>query len=454
MTMHIFYDIETTGTDVVFDQILQFGAILVDEKLVELDRFEIRCRLLPWVVPSPGALLITATDVDRLDDPSLPDFYAMMHKIFVRLERWGQATFIGYNSMRFDESFLQRALWHALLPPYLTVTNGNTRLDILPLVRAAASFRPELFDISHREDGAPTFRLDTLAPANGFNAHRAHDAMGDVEATLSLTRKLAVRFPELWKPLVARASKASSTALLGSGAPVFLFRHGETPPIACYHRIDKGGDRQSHAIMARLGYDWAGAGTPSPESSIPMRRALRLIALNKAPLLFTLAETEAIAGLVPSAAEYAQTAFLVGNADYCLRLAELIEPFSKAGAADGAQVEETIFEGFASREDERLMMEFHRAPPYEQLLIAHRFGDSRFRRLAMRFLFVRTPQVLDPRQQELMRRGISQRLDGNGSGGPPWRSVLAAIAELESNPELTSTTQGQRIRTWLTDRIS
>jgi hypothetical protein len=100
------------------------------------------------------------------------------------------------------------------------------------------------------------------------------------------------------------------------------------------------------------------------------------------------------------------------------------------------------------------MTEFHRAPPYEQLLIAHRFSDPRFRRLAMRFLFVRTPQVLDPRQQELMRCGIAQRLDGDGPGELPWRSIPAAIAELESDPDLTSTAEGQRIRTWLTDRIS
>lgn len=454
MTRHIFYDLETTGTDVNFDQILQFGAILADEKLVELDRFEMRCRLLPWIVPSPGALLVTATDVDRLDDPSLPDFYSMMHELYERLSRWGRATFIGYNSMRFDEPILQRAFWQALLPPYLSVTGGNTRLDLLPLVRAAAWLRPELFDIPLREDGAPTFRLDTLAPANGFNAHRAHDAMGDVEATLFLARKVAARLPELWKALLARTSKSASAALLESGAPVFLFHHGGTPPMACYHRIDKSGGRQSHALLARLGYDWAGAGTPSTENSSPMRSALRRIALNKAPLLLTLSEAEAIAGLTPSASEYAQAAFLASDADYCVRLAELIEPFARPETADGAQVEETIFDGFASLEDERLMKEFHRAAPHEQIVIARRFGDSRFRRLAMRFLFVCAPHVMSPREQEHMRLGIARRLEGDVAGEHAWRSIPDAIAELESKSELAPTAEVQRMMAWLADRTS
>lgn len=452
--MHIFYDIETTGTDIVYDQILQFGAILVDDKLVELDRFEIRCRLLPWIVPSPGALLVTATDVERLDDPSLPDFYTMMHEISSRLTHWGRATFIGYNSMRFDEPFLQRAFWQALLPPYLTVTRGNARLDLLTMIRAAACFKPELFNTPRREDGAPTFRLDALAPANGFNAHRAHDAMGDVEATLFLARKLAAHFPELWEPLVARASKTSLGALLKSGAPVFLFHHGGLPPMACYHRIDVGGDRGSHAILARLGFDWAGSGRPSPESFTPMRRALRRIALNKAPLLFTGAEAETIAGLAPSADEYAQATFLAGDTDYCLRLAELIEPFARPKTADGAQVEETIFDGFPSTDDERLMTEFHRVPTDEQLVIARKFGDSRLRRLAMRSLFVRAPDVLGRREQEQIQLGIKLRLNGDELGGNAWRSIADAIAEVGGSPELAPTTEARRIIDWLVEKAS
>ena len=52
----IFYDVETTGKITSFDQILQFAAIKVDDNLDELDRYEVRCRLLPYVVPSPKAL--------------------------------------------------------------------------------------------------------------------------------------------------------------------------------------------------------------------------------------------------------------------------------------------------------------------------------------------------------------------------------------------------------------
>ena len=130
--MFIFYDIETTGTNIVYDQILQFGAILADDNLAEIERFEIRCRLLPWIIPAPGALRVTKTPLSQLEDRLLPDFFAMMAAIKERLANWGPAIFIGYNSMRFDEPFLQRAFWQALLPPYLTVTGA---------IRGSTSYR-------------------------------------------------------------------------------------------------------------------------------------------------------------------------------------------------------------------------------------------------------------------------------------------------------------------------
>ncbi len=60
---YVFYDTETTGTDSTFDQILQFAAILTDDDLNELERFEIRCRLLLHVIPAPVAMLATRVDM-------------------------------------------------------------------------------------------------------------------------------------------------------------------------------------------------------------------------------------------------------------------------------------------------------------------------------------------------------------------------------------------------------
>ena len=81
----VFYDTETTGLETAFDQILQFGAIRTDDDLNEVERINVRCRLLPHVVPSPGALLATGIRPATLVDPSLPSHYEAIQQIQAKL---------------------------------------------------------------------------------------------------------------------------------------------------------------------------------------------------------------------------------------------------------------------------------------------------------------------------------------------------------------------------------
>src|SRR5437588_6615589 len=119
----VFYDTETTGTDKVFDQILQFAAIRTDDELRELERFSLRCRLLPHVVPSPGAMRTTGVSVAQLRDSKLPSHYGMVRAIRSKLVAWSPSLFIGYNSLSFDENLLRQAFYQTLHPPYLTNTD-------------------------------------------------------------------------------------------------------------------------------------------------------------------------------------------------------------------------------------------------------------------------------------------------------------------------------------------
>src|SRR6516162_3309760 len=95
----IFYDTETTGTKRHFDQILQFAAIKTDDDLNPIETFNIRCRLLPHVVPSPGALLVTGARVADLTGAPLSHF-EMMRQVRTKMRDWSGegAIFIGWNS--------------------------------------------------------------------------------------------------------------------------------------------------------------------------------------------------------------------------------------------------------------------------------------------------------------------------------------------------------------------
>ncbi|MGD8667896.1 MAG: exonuclease domain-containing protein, partial [Desulfobacterales bacterium] len=54
---YLFYDIETTGLNKAFDQVLQFASIRTDRQLNEIKRFTIKIQLRPDVIPSPAAVM-------------------------------------------------------------------------------------------------------------------------------------------------------------------------------------------------------------------------------------------------------------------------------------------------------------------------------------------------------------------------------------------------------------
>ena len=54
---YLFYDIETTGLNKAFDQVLSFAAIRTDPGLNEIERHTITVKLRPDIIPSPGAIL-------------------------------------------------------------------------------------------------------------------------------------------------------------------------------------------------------------------------------------------------------------------------------------------------------------------------------------------------------------------------------------------------------------
>src|SRR5207302_7421222 len=136
------YDTETTGTDRVFDQILQFAAVRTDDEFNELEHFNLRCRLLPHVVPSPSAMQVTGVAAAQLLNAELPTHYTMVRAIREKLLSWKPTLFIGYNSLDFDENLLRQALYQTLHPPYLTNTDGNCRADALRIARASTLFAP------------------------------------------------------------------------------------------------------------------------------------------------------------------------------------------------------------------------------------------------------------------------------------------------------------------------
>ena len=91
----VFFDTETTGLHKGFDQIVHFAAIRTDENLSEIERFEIRSRLNPNVVPHPEVLAINRLPIEKLLNKEQPSHYEMMRHVEAKLRSWSPSIFLG-----------------------------------------------------------------------------------------------------------------------------------------------------------------------------------------------------------------------------------------------------------------------------------------------------------------------------------------------------------------------
>src|SRR5690606_23948562 len=92
--------------------------------------------------------------------------------------------------------------------------NGNSRWDLLDVLRLAHALRPDGIQWPRREDGATSFRLEHLATANGVREGDAHEALSDVRALLGLARRLRAAQPRFWAYALRLRDKRYAGSLL------------------------------------------------------------------------------------------------------------------------------------------------------------------------------------------------------------------------------------------------
>lgn len=184
---YLFYDIETSGLNKCFDQVLQFAAIRTDLKLNELERHEILVKLNADTVPSPQAALVHQLSLAQLQTGICE--YAAIREIH-RLFNTPGTISIGYNTLGFDDEFLRFSFYRNLLPPYThQYANNCGRVDLYPITVMYYLFKPEVLSWPIVGEKI-SLKLEHLNAQNKLVDGRAHDAVHDVVTTLALARLL------------------------------------------------------------------------------------------------------------------------------------------------------------------------------------------------------------------------------------------------------------------------
>lgn len=418
----VFYDTETTGLKPGFDQIVQFAAIRTDAYLVELDRFEIRCRLQPHVIPHPSALRANRISIARLTEASQPSHYEMVCAIRRRLAAWGPGIFIGYNSIRFDEEMLRHAFFQSLFPAYLTSAPGNGRTDAMNLLLAACAEPEPCLTLPIGPTGRTTFRLEAVAEANGLTLGPAHDALVDAATTLELCRRIRTSAPDVWHRFIRFSNKAVVRDFVETEEMFFLTRFF--------------GGEANHSLVARLGSPagdanghlcWDLAQDPAllddaladalTEAVLRKGGPVKRLRTNAAPALCASWEApDAWFGIDAATAE-GRAAWLRENPGFCGRAMSAYTDLW-ADTPPAVHPEQQLYNGvFPGPSDEALMVDFHEEGKRRRLEIVERLEDSRAKVFGRRLIYCEHRSALNETERSEADIALAESLvDERGAG--------------------------------------
>lgn len=437
----LFHDYETFGKHPALDRPAQFAGIRTDAEFNIIGEPEVfYCRPADDYLPQPEAVMITGITPQHAlaKGVSEAEFARRIHTLFSE----PGTCVVGYNNVRFDDEVTRNIFYRNFFDPYAwSWQNGNSRWDLLDVMRACYALRPEGIVWPENEDGFPSFRLEHLTKANGVSHEQAHDAMSDVYATLAMAKLVREKQPKLFDFLFRHRNKNKLQTLIDipqmkplvhvSG--MFGAARGNTSwivPLAWHPdnrnaliTLDLCGDIQplldesADVLRERL---YTPAGQQEGQSPVP----LKLVHINKCPVL------------APASTLRPEDAERLGiDRQYCLNNLALLRQHAEIREkvvtifAEGREfepltdVDARLYDGFFSDADRQAMNIVRSTDPANLPALDITFDDDRIAPLLFRYRARNFVGTLDESEQR-------QWLEHRREALSPAR-VEGYIAELE-----------------------
>jgi len=456
------YDYETTGIDPRRDRPLQVAGIRTDEQLNEIEApVNLYCQPSDDILPHPAACMITGIGPDRLAREGLgeAEFITRVHAELARPGTCG----VGYNSLRFDDEVTRYSLYRNFFDPYAREwQGGNSRWDLIDMVRTAYALRPEGIEWPQDEQGV-SLKLERLTAANGIEHGQAHDALSDVRATIALARLIRERQPKLYDYLYGLRSKqqvldqirllqplvhvsgrfSGARQYLAIVLPLAWHPRNRNALIVCDLHLDAAPllNEDADTLRRRLytRRDQLDGAQPVP---------LKLIHINRCPVVAPLGvlRSEDCQRLQLDKAEFQARAQQLIDSQQQWR-DKLPQVYAEESFAAVMDPEQQLYDGFIGDRDRRLCEQVRNSDPAQLAAQAWPFDDARLPELLFRYRARNFPTTLNSEEQVRWHSFCRQRLTLGEFGAP---NTLVSF-EVDMATYLTKATDSQRrtLEAWI-----
>jgi len=436
---YVFYDFETSGRSSTWDQIIEVGAVLVNDNFQVLaDPLNLRCSLKPGLVPEPYALIVNRTTPQILRRTNL-SHYGLITQMQEVLTKWSPAIFVGFNNLNFDEEYMRKSLFKTLNEPYLTQYNGNKRGDILGLIRTAHLYYPNCIKTPISDKGNAVFKLSELTEMNGIVHDNAHSAVSDVMATIEIAKIIKDKAPSVWKASLMTTSKMEVNSIVekekifcvneyfyGKARPfvvTFICFHPKYNWPQCFNLIN------DPSLYLKMSY------AQLKEELKKSPKIIRSIKNNKHPVIMSPNYAKNFEGYKQLGTDklLERANMIQSNKEFKDRVAKILaEEAEEKEALDsqiGLMAEESIYTGFPQPEDQKLMGEFHRLDWKGKLNLSEKFKDERFTYFAKRLIYEENPEVLSKDEYKKIHRAIAGQI--LSTNDEKWNTVPKAFKDID-----------------------
>ncbi|TWI03756.1 exodeoxyribonuclease I subunit C [Luteimonas cucumeris] len=430
----LFYDLETFGSDPRRTRIAQFAAIRTDAELNEVDApIDFFVKPADDLLPSPIATLITGIAPQDALHKGVNEAEAFA-RIFEEMAR-PETCSAGYNSLRFDDEFIRYGLYRNFYDAYEREwRGGNSRWDLLDVLRLAHALRPDGIAWPKRDDGFTSFRLEHLATANDVRVGDAHEALSDVRALIGMARLLRRSQPRFWEYVLTLRDKRRAASLLDTIAmkpvlhvsqryPASRLSAAAVLPLARHPRIDSRVivfdlDGEQDALFD-LDADEISDRLYTPAADLPegeKRIALKEVHLNRCPALVAwehlrTSDFERL-GIDPAVVEARAERLRAAGPALAEKIRRIYAGETERGPADP---DAALYDGFIGDADKRRFVQVRSTLP--EHLARHDFGfqDPRLPELLFRYRARNWPELLSVAEHERWNAYRRLRLE-NDSG--------------------------------------
>ncbi len=443
------HDYETFGADPRGDRPVQFAGQRTDLDLNPIgEPLVLYSRPTPDALPQPAACMVTGISPQQALQRGIPEV-EFIRQIEAELGAPGTCG-VGYNSLRFDDEVTRNTLYRNLLDPYQREwKQGNSRWDLIDLMRITRALRPEGIEWPLNEEGVNSMRLEHLTAANGIDHGNAHDALADVEATIALARLVRKHQPRLYHYIFEHRTKQRATDLLNLQQPTPLLHVSGMYPANRHHlAVVLPLTQHSNNNNGVIAIDLAEDPTPFLEldaESIRQRLFTRSIDLpdgvkripvktihiNRCPVLAplnTLDHTSQRRLKIDLDQQLARIPQLLAAPHF---IEQLQQAHLNADFKPESDPDRMIYSGFFGDSDRQTMARIHRMTPLELATTTFQFDDSRLQTMLFRFRARNWPETLDASEQERWRRFCQHRImDTDGGGTIHWDRYQEEIIQL------------------------